>query len=412
MFSYQTIANKSYSLCLYFAIFTAIAAPISTAATSIGCALMLITWLISGKALESLKISYQQPVGKMLLLFFAWLFIGMLYADNNWTDKWDTLLSWKKLAYFFILLGLFYHQEWKRRFINAYVFVMIIGAAAAAIFWSMDIIIRPVGSGGPGIFMTNYVSQSMAFIAALVACIFLLQNSNSQAKKYFFSLAILLLAFNVFFTSSARSGYVALVFTVVFSIGSIYGIKKLPHIISICSIILVLLFFSSNNLQQRVFKGLGELASVDSAPTLSSIGIRMVFAKNTLELIKDEPVFGYGTSSFKPVYSSHVANIYNKNDWRSAAATDPHNIYLFIWLENGLIGLLIFFSFIYLALRQGLEQAPYGKIAAGFFIAICASSLFNSHFKTFPEGHLLAFFTGILLSQYKPSASPKTAAAS
>ena len=371
---------------------------------------MIITWLISGKALDSLKISYQQPVGKILLLFFAWLLLGTLYADNSWANKWDTVLSWKKLAYFFILLGLFYHQEWKQRFVNAYVFVMIIAAFAAVIFWSMDLIVREGGTNrGPGIFMTNYVSQSMAFVAAIVACIFLFKNSTSQPKKYFFALAILLLAFNVFYVSGARSGYLALVVAVVFSISSIYGFKKLPLIISICSIILMLLFFSSNNLQQRVFKGLGEFSSVNSAPQLSSIGIRMVFAENTIELIKNAPVIGYGTSSFKPIYSSHVASIYNEKDWRAAAAADPHNIYLFIWLENGLIGLLIFLAFIYLALRQGLDHTPYGKIAAGFFIAICASSLFNSHFKTFPEGHLLAFFAGILLSQYKITETHKVA---
>jgi len=45
-----------------------------------------------------------------------------------------------------------------------------------------------------------------------------------------------------------------------------------------------------------------------------------------------------------------------------------------------------------------LANKPYGVIAASFLVAICASSLFNSHFKTYAEGYLLAFLLGVLLS--------------
>ncbi len=399
MFSYQTIANKSYLICLYLAILTAIVAPISTALTNLCGLIMIITWLISGKAIDSLKISYQQAAGKMVLVFFAWLLIGTLYADNNWSAKWSSIWDWKELIYFFILLGLFYHDNWKERFIKAYVYFMIIVAFATTILWSMDIIIRE--GDGIGIFMTNYLSQSMAFIAAIVACIFLIQSASSRPQKYFLLIGVLFLIFNVFYVSGARSGYVALTFAIVFSISNIYGLKKMPHILAVCSIFLILFFLTSTNMQERLYKGIDEFVNVDIAPVSTSIGWRIVFAKNTVELIKDKPIFGYGTSAFKPIYSHHVSSIYNNNDWRSAAATDPHNIYLFICLENGLIGLLIFLGYIYISIRQGLQHPPYGKIAVGFLIAISAASLFNSHFKTFSEGHLLAFFTGILLAQYK-----------
>ncbi|MCK4492922.1 MAG: O-antigen ligase family protein, partial [Methylococcales bacterium] len=88
--------------------------------------------------------------------------------------------------------------------------------------------------------------------------------------------------------------------------------------------------------------------------------------------------------------------------WRALSTTDPHNIYLYITLENGLIGLVLFLSYLFVAFRQGLRQGIYGKIAISFLMAITVSCLFNSYFKTFPEGHLLAFFMGILLS-YKKS---------
>lgn len=395
MFSYPVFSEKSLTLCRWLAIIAAIAAPMSTAVTSVACVAMLLTWVASGEALRSLKISAEQAAGKMLLLFFAWLLIGTFYADTSWADKVDTLLSWKKLAYTFLLFGLFYQPHWQRLFVNSYLIVMVIAALVAVPLWLTDVSVR--SGRDPGIFMTNYSSQSLAFIAATVCCIFLLKQQPSIRKKGLLGAAIALFTFNIFFVSAARSGYVAFPFAVVFAAGCVYGYKKLPQVLAIVGSVILIALLTSPTLQQRTEKGLTEKANYQTSEELTSIGVRVVFAKNTIELIKQHPVIGYGTSSFKPTYSSYVANKYS--DWRGESASDPHNQYLFVWLENGLIGLLLFCAYIYVALRQGLDYQPYGAIAASVLVAVCASSLFNSHFKTFPEGHLLAFFVGILLAQ-------------
>ena len=399
MSCYQRIADKFYFSCLCFSIIIAIAAPISTAVTSVGCVLMLVTWLLSGKAIYSLKIAYQQATGKMILIFFAWLFIGTLYADTSWNDKFNTVLSWKKLMYTFILLGLFYSQKWKDYFINSYISFMGAAAIVGVILWSMGLVVREGAGHDAGIFMTNYATQSTAFIAALLGCIFLLHQTPSPIKRFLLGLAICLFIFNIFFISGARTGYLALPVAVVFAMGSLYSYKKFPMIIAIASILLMGLVVSSNTLQQRIDEGIKEFNSYDTSPHISSIGVRVIFAKNTLELIKQKPIFGYGTSSFEPTYGQYVAAHYQ--GWRALPTTDPHDIYLYVWLENGIIGLIIFLGYIFIALRQGLQDKFYGKIAASFLIAIAVASLFNSYFKTFPEGHLLAFFIGILLANNK-----------
>src|SRR5664279_4580320 len=98
MFSYSTMAEKPLLTCRYLAIIAAIAAPVSTAITSAACVAMLLAWLMSGQVWQSLKISADQPAGKILLLFFVWLGISSLYADTTWADKVSTLSSWKKLV--------------------------------------------------------------------------------------------------------------------------------------------------------------------------------------------------------------------------------------------------------------------------------------------------------------------------
>ena len=396
MLTYTIFSDKTITLCRGLAIITAIAAPVSTAVTSIASVGFLLTWLISGLAAQSLKISFQHPVGKVILLFFLWLIIGTLYADTDLDVKIATILSWQKLFFVFILLGVFYQEQWQRRFVYSYVIFMVVAAIIAIPLWLFDLNVRP-GSTGPGIFMTNWSSQSIAFVAALVCCLFLIKNSMlSVLQKRYIWTAIILFIFNILFISSSRSGYLALLAAVFFVGVYFYGYKKLPQILTALLAILLIVGFSSTRLQERLKLAVNEQHSYQSSSNETSIGLRMVFYKNTLELIKEKPIFGYGTSSFEKTYSAYAASKFQ--DWHGIKTGDPHNQYLFVLLENGLIGLILFLAYIYVAIRQGLKTPPYGPMAAGFLVAICASSLFNSHFKTFPEGNLLAFFMGMLLA--------------
>lgn len=407
MFPYSAIAEKSLISCRYLAIIAAIAAPISTAVTSVACVAMLLTWLISGQVWQSLKVSAEQPAGKMLILFFAWLIVSSLYADTAWTDKISTLSSWKKLFYTFALLGLFTQTQWKTRFVNFYLAAMTISAVIAASLWLLDVQVR-IGRDEIGIFMTNHSSQSLAFVVAALCCIFLLKDSLCMRKKCLLVGMLALFLFNIFFISPSRSGYFAFPVAAVFAFVNLCGYKKIPHIIGGGAVALLLLVLTSSTLQQRIKLGWEEKASYRTSEDVTSIGIRVVFAQNTLELIQQKPLLGYGTSAFTSVYSAYVAAKYH--DWRGNPATDPHNQYLFVWLENGLIGLLLFLTYIYTAIKQGASQQPYGAIGASVLVAIAAASLFNSNFKTFPEGHLLAFFVGCLLAQQPANMMEKTSA--
>lgn len=403
--AFSNFSETSLNISRSLAIIAAIAAPMSTAVTGIACVALVIFWLISGQAWQTLKLSWQQPFGKMIVLFYVWLLLGTLYAETDWPSKLQTLSSWKKLIYAFILLGIFRRVEWQKRFVNSYVIAMSISAILGLILWSFDLIVRPSnGSITAGIFMTNHATQSMAFVAAALCCIFLLHEAENRRMKYLIAAIIGLLIFNIFFISTARSGYLALPIASIFAVGSIYGFRKLPHIAALATILILVFSLTSHTLQERVKLALDEQANYQTSNNETSIGVRMIFYRNTLELIRAQPWLGYGTSSFKPAYSALAASKYQ--DWRAVSTGDPHNQYLFIWLENGLFGLLLFFAYIYIGIRQGLKNPPYGAIAASFLIAIAASSLFNSHFKTYAEGYMLAFFLGALLTRPISSNSP------
>lgn len=375
-------------------IIAAVSTPMSTAVASVACTAMLVAWLLSGHAWQTLKVSTQHPAGKMLLLFFAWVLVGCLYADTTWPERLAGVLGWKKLFFIFMLLGLSAKKQWQTRLIYSFLAAMSVAVIISIPLWLLDIKLRTLS----GIVLTNYTSQSLAFVIASLCCIFLLtEQPITLTKKRVLTGLLALFIFNIFFVCGSRSGYLALPVAVVFLALNRYGIKKLPHILLIATTIILIAATTSSTLQERLKLGWEEYQNAQHSEKYTSIGARDNFRQNTVELIKQKPVLGFGTSSFKTVYSTYVANKYE--NWRSRPAPDPHNQYLAIWLENGVIGVLIFMAFIVTAIWQGVRQQSYGIIGASILLAFALTSLFNSHFKTFQEGYLLAFFVGCFLAR-------------
>ena len=392
--SYSAVTQKFLIASYCFAIVTAIAAPISTFIASIASIAMLVTWILSGHLWQGLKYSASHPAGKMILVFFIWLMISAFYADTAVQDKLITLYSWRPLFFSFLLLGMFYKIEWKKRLIYSYLMVMVIAALISLILWLLDIYMR--GLPSPGIIMTNHTSQSMAFFVGVLCALFLWIKTTGLQKKSVLAVVILLFVVNIFFVSPSRSGYVALPVAAVFFLVNAYGLKKIPHILAGVMVVGLIIALSSNTLQERTKLALAEKTNVQKDTKLTSIGLREIFRENAIDLIRQKPILGYGTSSFKNTYSEYVAKKYQ--DWRAEGVSDPHNQYLFVWFENGVIGLILFLAYILVAIRSGVQQKSYSLIAASVLTGYVVTSFFNSHFKTFPEGHLLAFFVGCLLA--------------
>ncbi len=367
-------------------------AAVSTAVCSVSSVVLLLTFLLSGRVAATLREAFTHPVGKALLVFVLWLLISAFYAPTAWTVKLTALLSWQKLFFVFLVLGLFGEPLWKRRFIECFTWFMAALAVVSIVLWGLGV---NYSGNGPGIILTNYIAQSLAFTAALLCCMHWLTQSCSR-RRYWVVAAAAVFVFNIFIVSPARSGYIALPPAMLVAGMCFFGRRILPKFLLALALALGIAAMSSNTLRHRVELGLHELNSYQASENLTSVGLRMVLYTNSWELIQKRPWLGYGTSSFAKVFHEHVAEKYQ--DWRGVGTTDPHNQYLFVWFENGLAGLILFLGYIVVAFHAGLRRPPYGYLAMGLLASFCVSSLFSSHFKTYPEGNLLAFFLSAMLA--------------
>lgn len=376
------------------AISAAASAPVSTAATSVAVALMLASLLASGCVVETLRTAAAQRFGQALLVFLALLVADTLYSFAAWEESWSSLWSWRKLVLGLIVLGLFADETWKLRMLKAFLVVSAVGLMASFAGW-LELIPSKTGHAA-GVFFTNHATQGITFAVAALCCLELDRNAGPRLKNLL-RLAALLFATNVVFISTSRSAYAALVcVALVWSLGRL-GWRRLPLVAGVLAMLVVVVFSLSSTLRDRVEQGINEVRNYQSSPELTSAGVRVVFWKNTLDLVAERPALGYGTGSFAKAYSDRFAK--PELGWRGWPTTDPHNQYLFIAVENGLLGLAVFVAILVAAFKEACGPGVYRGVVRGMLLAWCVSSLFNSHFRTFPEGHLIWLFAGAMLAR-------------
>ena len=379
------------------AIFACCANLFSTALASLGFVTFMLLFLCLCASSQRRHLDTKNfPVGVAIAIgiYIGWQVIGMSYTDAPMSYAWKNIFTERKIVYILPLALIFSDEQPKRRFLMAFLATCVVGLALSFVVinahWHWRFSLNP-----DAVFRSN-VTQSMIFaLAGFLSVWFALQFQGLVRRWFFYALAALFFV-NIATLTPGRSGYVVCLVLVVWSFAMWRGFKGvlIGFVVALC--LGVVAFNASPSVHDRMMKGVNEIRSFSTSKEDSSLGIRMVLYKTTWDMIRENPVFGIGTGGFKQRFSAIAAEKYT--GWRANPAEDPHNQYLFVTVENGLIGLATFLIMIGMILKYCLKSgSSYGKMAAGCVLAWCATSLFSGHFRTFPEGHLIAFIVGILM---------------
>lgn len=346
-------------------------------------------------------------------LYIAWQVVGLSYTEAPMPYALKSIFSERKMAYILPLVLVFSDGAPKRRFLIAFLAVSTLAlvASSALVMIPLQAWVKLFSHQDPRwvsrvisenqFLLRSNVTQGMVFaLCAFLALWFSLQQQKPAAV---WGLRMLAAAFaiNIATLTHGRSGYVVFLVLTVCAFAMRRGFRGVLVGLISTACLALFSFYALPSVHQRVMQGVTEAREFDTAGRETSLGIRVLLYGVTLELIRENPVLGLGTGGFKQRYSAIAAEKYS--GWQSRPADDPHNQYLFILVENGVIGLLTFFALIFAILRHCLQSGSiYGKMAACCVLAWCATSLFSGHFRTFPEGHLIAFIVGILMVNRVP----------
>jgi len=399
--------HDSHTVACVLMIIVGISVLFSPPVMNLALLMLMVVILRSAELRRSLWATRQQPMVQFLLLFYAIIVVGALYSIAPKEDAVSMALGWKKLLLLPIALSLFTDIRWKSRFLNAFIGVMTVCAAASFCLWLFEVDL-PVASRERGVFLRNHATQGMAFAVGACSAFILAAESEPGRLRRLYGMSALLLLANVALVTTGRSGYlVAMVSAVVAVSGYVFFGQRRVDTRKIGSAILLVIGVAGLLLlapasRERMLQGVQEVENYDQAKEVTSMGIRMIFWKNTLEMIQQRPLLGYGTGAFRTAYDRQVAT---QTGVAAESAGDPHNQYMKITAENGVIALLVFLGFIVAAARQHCA-APWRLLALCVLASWSATSLFNSHFSTFNEGYFVYAWLGVMLASPQAEGEP------
>ena len=201
---------------------------------------------------------------------------------------------------------------------------------------------------GDELIMGSYLSRLFPLLFAL----FLVKKK--QKFEIYFIGALFILVDVLIFMSGERSAFFFLNLSTVFIIILIKEYQKFRLVTFIIAIICVfILSLYSTNLSQRMFKGpaedMGLVKSSKEAVIFSKAHDSLI--RTAYNMFKDQPLLGHGPKMFRIICKDekYATGI-------NPCMTHPHNFYIQLLAETGIIGFLFLLSalvyVVYTALRQ------------------------------------------------------------
>jgi O-antigen ligase len=161
-------------------------------------------------------------------------------------------------------------------------------------------------------------------------------------------------------------------------------------------LIMVVALWASAPAQRRLAEistdinaGSGSSGGVETIST----GARIDFWTKGAEFLKQRPLFGHGTGSIKPLYQSLEAT---RPSPYGEATPDPHNQFLHIALQLGLVGgaLLLAMWAVHMMMFKHRDFASV--LGQAIVLQNFVGSLFNSHLSAVTQGMLYCLAVGLL----------------
>lgn len=374
--------------------------PLSVAITNIIVALITINWLIIGDFKKNFFELKNNKIIIAIVSFILLYFIGLLWTSDI---EWGLHMIKKELKLLLIpIFMIFIKKEHIKYYIIAFLLAISISEFISYLIW-FDLIepFKNATKINPTPFMSHISYNPFLVIGVyLLSYYVLFDKAIGTKKKFLYTFFIVSMSINIFITGG-RAGQVMYFFMIMILFIQYYN-KNIIKAILIGPIIISMIFFTAYNssklFKDRVDRAYVEIIDYENNKN-SSVGLRIVFTINSLKIIKDNLLLGIGTGDFKKEYK----NINEANTPSLPNTVNPHNMYILILVQFGLVGLIIFLSIFYYQIKYAINSnnnfiKKFGLVLPFLYLVIMFSdSYLLGHYTTM----LFVFFSAILYKNEK-----------
>ena len=396
--SFQQFCNKAAFFCaVSFMIFI----PSSTALMNVFIFLTLVFYLLAGNLKHNLKIAFQNRVSQAALILFFFLLVSSSWSIDS-SESFDILKKYNELWYIALMLPFFDSDRRRNIGINAYLISMsVVLFGVYIMFFGLILPIEYTFKGNSHHFnidggfashiLTNILMAFAMFIAAQKIIV------SKLLLKIPYSLFFVFSFYYVLFISTGTSGQILAISLLMLFIVQHTGVRS-ALIIPVMIAIIVLLSFSNENNSMRfavekMYVRYHHLVSTDTAGNNTRPRIYI----HAIKLVRDKPLLGTGIGSYEEALRTKQPEFYKVT---TIARKNPHNEFLMISVQTGLIGLILLLFLFYrqASSTERISNKEYKYIAQGLVVLIIIGCMGNSMILDSREGHFWAFFSALLFS--------------
>tara|TARA_B100000787_G_scaffold163300_1_gene144830 strand:+ start:2709 stop:3845 length:1137 start_codon:yes stop_codon:yes gene_type:complete len=324
--------------------------PLTVFGANVIVVFICILWMFSG----NYKSKFHQITNNNLLMasiiFYALHLVGLLWTEDF---SWGIHIL-HKMWYFLLFFPILYSIT-KRKYIKYYIssFLLAISLSEIASYLVWFEIVEPFKQAtvyNPTPFMSHIqYNPILAFAIYLVLHEIFFNNKLKKLELSLYSFFAVSMSFNMFITGG-RAGHVMFFSMIAILIFQYFYSQKIKAIVVIF-IVSGGLFFtayqSSTIFNDRVNETVKSIKYYDSNKN-TSLGIRIAMTQNSWEIILKNPIIGVGTGDFPSSYEK----VNQKNTPMLPNSRNPHNMYILVLVQLGIVGLISFFSIFYFQIKQ------------------------------------------------------------
>ena len=390
--------NKAYQ---YLLIILAFLMPLTVFGANLIIVIICVLWSFSGDYASKFNQIISNKFILASIVFFFLHVIGLLWTED---------LSWgvhivHKMWYFLLLLPVLFtivRREHIKFYISAFLLAITFTEIASYLVWFE--IIEPFKNAtvrNPTPFMSHIsYNPILAFAIYLVLHEIFFNQKITNLVFSWYSFFAISMSINMFITGgrAGQAMYFVMLAIIVFQFFNKQKIKSLLLISVLIPGIFFTAYTTSDLFQQRVDVAVKNIISYSDNKN-TSVGLRITFALNSWEVIKENPIIGIGTGDFPMEYKK----INQINTPEIPNTTNPHNMFTLIVMELGVIGLISMLSIFYYQIKLSFNSSNQLIRDAGitlpllFLVIMWSDSYLLGHYTTL----MFVFFSSFLYKDFE-----------
>lgn len=329
------------------------------------------------------------------LLFLAVCLLGVAHGSADWASALERLQKYSKLLLVPMLVTMIDDAVEQRRALDA----VLVGAllALAVSYLRLFGVLKPYFIGEE----YSAFHDRIGFGVIEAFATFVMAARAWRQRSAGWGLGAALAGVDVLMVNTGRTGWVVLFALLALLWWQRRGWRGLLLAglgLSLCA---GMAFALSGVTRLRVRESVQNLVAYAHGSDHTSVGERLDFDRSGLRFFLRHPLLGSGTGSYIFDYRAEVGGGYG------APTDNPHDSYLLVAAEQGVLGLLALLGVYAAAWRESLSRGGEAReVLQGLVVTLLAGGVFNSALLDAASGRLFVVVGGILLAAVASGGAP------